>query len=334
MKNRNKKFFSLCFFFLCLFFIGKIALALEIHWPTSPGGTSLTDLSTIPDLVKYFYEWGIALGGVAAFYTLIIAGFQYLTSTGQPGVMKEAREKIISAILGLILLLSSWLILTTINPRLTGYQPPPEGSGEIEPMSSCPPFVSLSSQCEYALVYKGKNWKGEWKQLELGRLIEFSPLSVESYYFENMIENLNKAKKTCGNNTNCQKECYCTYACNCDNKMTCEYSPAGCSWQNGFCVPDCSKNCSWCYDETSCNSRMPHCHWYQGRCNTSCGENACGCLLELAGEKKTGVWCWLGICETVCGDVYNTIQAYNSDITEVTDKYPYCIRLKSPASNR
>jgi len=95
--------------------------ALEVGWPKSPGipGVNLTDDSNLADLIRYFYEWGIAFGGLAVFIALVIAGFQYLTSMGNPALMKEAKDRITSALLGLVLLLGSWLILNTINPQLT-----------------------------------------------------------------------------------------------------------------------------------------------------------------------------------------------------------------------
>ncbi|MDP2365646.1 MAG: pilin, partial [Ignavibacteria bacterium] len=92
---------------------------LQTNWPPSPViRTSLDKDSTLPTLIKYIYEWGIALGGLAAFIALIIAGLQYLTSMGDPGQMKEAFGRIRSAFFGIILLLSSLLILNTINPDL------------------------------------------------------------------------------------------------------------------------------------------------------------------------------------------------------------------------
>jgi len=103
---------------------------LELNWPTSPGGTKLNESSKLPDLIEYIYEWGIALGGLGVFVSLLIAGIQYLTSFGNPTSMKDAMGRIQSAIIGLILLLSSWLILNTINPDLTNFDisfnlPPP-----------------------------------------------------------------------------------------------------------------------------------------------------------------------------------------------------------------
>jgi len=99
------------------------ALALQVNWPDSPLGTPLNGDSELPQLIQYLYEWGIALGGLAAFIALLIAGFQFLTSAGNPTQMSEARGRIQSAAVGLVLLLGSWLILYTINPDLTTFEP-------------------------------------------------------------------------------------------------------------------------------------------------------------------------------------------------------------------
>lgn len=104
--------------------VGQRVLALELIWPTSPGGTQLTDATTLTEMVKYFYDWGIALGGLAAFIALVLAGFQYLTSVGDPTKIKDAKDRINSAVLGLLLLLSSFLVLNVINPELTTLKTP------------------------------------------------------------------------------------------------------------------------------------------------------------------------------------------------------------------
>lgn len=101
---------------------------INLSWPKSPLGTSLLEEKdgspsiTIPKLIQYIYEWLISLGGFAAFIALVIAGVQYLTSAGNPGKMAEAISRIRSAGIGLVLLLSSVLILNAINPRLTNLE--------------------------------------------------------------------------------------------------------------------------------------------------------------------------------------------------------------------
>jgi hypothetical protein len=122
MEQKSKRIFTL-FLLLGIFGVVSGALALELNWPNSPTGTQLNDNTTLSGMVQYFYEWGIAIGGLAAFIALIAAGFQYLTSAGDPTKMADARSKITSAIFGLALLLSSWLILNTINPELTSFLP-------------------------------------------------------------------------------------------------------------------------------------------------------------------------------------------------------------------
>lgn len=78
--------------------------------------------STNPSLalaIKYLYEWGVGLGGVAVFISLIIAGFEYITSIGDPTKMKEAFNRIRDAVIGLVVLLSSYAILSLIGINLT-----------------------------------------------------------------------------------------------------------------------------------------------------------------------------------------------------------------------
>lgn len=128
------------FLLIILFGLGVSfqALALELTWPTSPFGTPLTDNSTLTDMVRYFYEWGIFIGGIAVFIALLIGGFLFLTSAGDPGRMKDAKDRIFSALIGLVLLFSIYLILNTINPELTVLTTP----------TVSPPESTLSIECD------------------------------------------------------------------------------------------------------------------------------------------------------------------------------------------
>jgi hypothetical protein len=96
------------------------AASTRTSWPDTPAGHPFPD-EGIPELIRYFYEWGIALGGLLVFIALLIAGFQYMSSTGNPAMMQEAKDRIKSAFMGLALLLGSWLILNTINPQFTRF---------------------------------------------------------------------------------------------------------------------------------------------------------------------------------------------------------------------
>jgi len=165
IKNKKIIFFLA---FLGVFTLSTGALALEVDWPISPLGTNIEEALTpeggLPKLVQYFYEWLIFLGGLATFIVLVIAGFQYLSSAGNTEKMRDAKSRIQSAGFGLILLLSSVLILNTINPQLTQLRMPSiEGispgslniTGEIKEMQ--PTFDS----CEEIHVFSDPHLMGE-----------------------------------------------------------------------------------------------------------------------------------------------------------------------------
>lgn len=62
------------------------------------------------------YNFLISIVGILAMAALVYGGFRYLTSVGNPAAVEDAKDIINSAIIGLVLALSSWLILNEINP--------------------------------------------------------------------------------------------------------------------------------------------------------------------------------------------------------------------------
>jgi len=80
-----------------------------------PGVGEITDIS---DYIKVLYLFGLAIVGVIAMLFIIIGGIRYMTAAGNEAGITEAKGQITSAILGLVLVLTSWLILHTVNPEL------------------------------------------------------------------------------------------------------------------------------------------------------------------------------------------------------------------------
>jgi hypothetical protein len=100
------------------YFIFAQGTNLEVQYPEIGGVKPETVSTGLPQYVKYVFNFGIATFGLVVFGALLWAGFLYLTSAGRPDRLKEARDRILSAFLGLIILLSSYIVLTTINPQL------------------------------------------------------------------------------------------------------------------------------------------------------------------------------------------------------------------------
>ncbi len=95
---------------------------LNLCYPTlGPTGSGITvglgmDLN---QLISWFYYFIVGISGFAAFVMLVWGGFDWLTSAGSPSKITEAKDKISSALVGLLLILASFLILQVINPELT-----------------------------------------------------------------------------------------------------------------------------------------------------------------------------------------------------------------------
>jgi hypothetical protein len=79
------------------------------------GGARVASLS---DYLQWLFAFAISIAGIAAVMVIAISGVAYMVSYGNPGKMESAKERITQALLGLLLAVSAWLILYTINPDL------------------------------------------------------------------------------------------------------------------------------------------------------------------------------------------------------------------------
>lgn len=91
---------------------------LEVEYPEVEGFEPETTETLLPNYVKYIFNFAIWASGFIALGALIYGGFKYLTSAGSPERIKDAKDQISAAILGLLILFSSYLLLITINPQL------------------------------------------------------------------------------------------------------------------------------------------------------------------------------------------------------------------------
>jgi hypothetical protein len=97
---------------------------LEITYPQIEGVSPPPYTTGLPQYLKYIFHFAVRILGLVIFGALVYSGFQYLTSTGDPTKMAEAKSGIISAFLGGVILLSSVLLFNQINPQLTKFQLP------------------------------------------------------------------------------------------------------------------------------------------------------------------------------------------------------------------
>lgn len=71
------------------------------------------------EYIVYLINFLIGIGTLAAVVMFVMAGIGWVTAHGESGKIDEAKGKIKNAVLGLVILFSSYLILNTINSQLT-----------------------------------------------------------------------------------------------------------------------------------------------------------------------------------------------------------------------
>jgi hypothetical protein len=101
--------------FATLFVNTHPALAVNISF--SLPGVSAT--ANPVEMIKAFYLYAISISGLLAFGMIVYGGVKYTLSAGNPGLQGDAKDMISQALIGLMLLLGVYLILSVINPGLT-----------------------------------------------------------------------------------------------------------------------------------------------------------------------------------------------------------------------
>lgn len=101
----------------------------QLHAPPQGGkaGTGIdTAIGCVPalsdssSLSTFILNWAIGIGGGIAFLLILFAGFQIMTSSGDPQRLKAGQELLTAAISGIIMLIFSVFILRVIGVNILG----------------------------------------------------------------------------------------------------------------------------------------------------------------------------------------------------------------------
>ena len=128
-KNKSTVFFALS---LALIIFALPFAVLAIFSPSSAlAQTHITIATSVPGsyggaasagapgaFIADFYWFSLIVGGVLASGIVVYGGIKYMASAGNPSGQSDAKEWIEAAILGLLLLVGVYFILSVINPQL------------------------------------------------------------------------------------------------------------------------------------------------------------------------------------------------------------------------
>lgn len=141
MKLKNKKIIAIIIFLGLSFAFGGSLTDFALAENTSTSWEQYTPLAPLPgttqgecitgkngkvsgcttDIQTYLpgvFKLAIGIAGVLAVLMIIIGGVEYITTDAIQG-KSEGKARIQNALWGLVLVLVSWILLYTINPKLT-----------------------------------------------------------------------------------------------------------------------------------------------------------------------------------------------------------------------
>jgi len=307
LKFRKSKLLIL---FLLLFLLlgASFVLAqkpLEITYPQIPGAVTPTTAKTaLPDYIRYVFQFSLFLGALIALGSFIYGGVRYLTSAGSPSAQKDAKSQISGGILGLIILISAYLILNTLNPQLVAWEvsllpgaptarpvaglPKPEPTAYVEiPLGGLvenlwgkrETLPHRPADC-YQFNSNGDatNFLEKQERLDCVQWLS-KAIQVKAKKLKEPIEELQKLY----NCQNCCRDC-CKNPCDwTDCSEVCDWNEESGQWENCWihicCEGTGQKGC-WenCGAYTCCEGRgMEHQYYYQ-ECPYSCCEYFETCL--------------------------------------------------------
>lgn len=126
LNNIKKTIIVLLLLFVSFSFVFAIPERdLEVWYPEISGIQPQTIEGTgLGSYVRYIFFFIIIVSGMVTFASLVYAGYLWMSSGGNPSKLGVAKDRIISSFVGIIIILSSFLILNTIDPKLVRIEAP------------------------------------------------------------------------------------------------------------------------------------------------------------------------------------------------------------------
>jgi ABC-type proline/glycine betaine transport system permease subunit len=117
----NKTIATLSLFVLLL---PAISFGQEAQYEPISVVPGVIDSGEIPEIEVFLnniFEFSIGVAAIIAVVQITLAGLEYMTSNNY-GSIANAKDKIWDAIIGLLIILSTYIILSQINPEITKFK--------------------------------------------------------------------------------------------------------------------------------------------------------------------------------------------------------------------
>lgn len=98
------------------------------------GKTTSCEYPWIGEYIAWLYRYSVGIAGILATIVIMFAGFRWMMSAGDSSAVGEAKKYIEGAVAGLVILMTSYIILFQVNPNLTIMKPLKIGIVQEEPI--------------------------------------------------------------------------------------------------------------------------------------------------------------------------------------------------------
>lgn len=118
----------------------KLTFTPNVPIPGLFQGAQPVDETLLGRYISNFYVFFAGVAGILATVMMMWGGFHYITAAGNPQRMNEGKDIISNAVIGLVLVLISYLLLNAINPRLIQLRVPS--------LQFIPQILAVDKYCE------------------------------------------------------------------------------------------------------------------------------------------------------------------------------------------
>lgn len=126
---------------------GELTIQTEIILPGEETyferGVLRGRVDDVADYIGIVYNFLISIVGVVAGVIILVGGFQYLTAGGDAARVGAAKRRIGNAVLGLVLALSSYVLLNALNPDLVRLKVPTGLDKKVKTELATAPWCEL-----------------------------------------------------------------------------------------------------------------------------------------------------------------------------------------------
>jgi hypothetical protein len=106
--------------FILMSFVFPIKTLADVSLDPADIGGIMSEFGTIPLLIDAIINWFLTLTAAVTILFLIIGGIYYITAFGDDKKMEEGKKIISYAVYGLIMILISYSLVTTVNFIICG----------------------------------------------------------------------------------------------------------------------------------------------------------------------------------------------------------------------